>query len=91
MKSGPRARGSACGRTSARALRIARQTRSGVAGISDMRDAEWRERIEDRVDYRLWCRFTQPGSALARLVTGGGIGSCMQDPVTGFGCVLSRH
>ena len=33
--------------------------------------------------------FTQPGSALARLVTGGGLGPCMQDPVTGFGCVLS--
>jgi hypothetical protein len=33
--------------------------------------------------------FTQPGSMLSTLITGGGFGPCMQDPETGFGCVLT--
>jgi hypothetical protein len=31
--------------------------------------------------------YTQPGSALATLLTGGGVGPCPDDPVTGFSCV----
>jgi len=33
--------------------------------------------------------FTQPGSMLSTLITGGGFGPCMQDSETGFGCVLT--
>lgn len=33
--------------------------------------------------------FTQPGSALATLLAGGGTGSCPPDPDTGFTCVIA--
>lgn len=34
--------------------------------------------------------FTPPGSMLEELISGGGLGPCAPDPVTGYPCVLSR-
>jgi hypothetical protein len=33
--------------------------------------------------------YTEPGNVLATLITGGGLGPCTPDPVTGFSCVAT--